>query len=120
MTPNIRLWHILIPLVLLFSQIGCSELNDAPPDVTVDNLTYTTDMKAIFDNNCISCHSGASPLANYDMTTYAGVISGATAGDSSSTLVQKSIEGGSMNSFYSSDSEIDKVVQWVVVDGLSE
>ncbi len=120
MTLNIKFRYILISLVLFFNQIGCSELNDAPPDVIVNNLTYTADMKEIFDNNCISCHSGANPRGSYDMNTYANVITRATAGDSSSILVQKSIVGGSMNGFYSSDSDIDKVVQWVVEDALAE
>lgn len=109
----------LIFLALL-SQVACSELNDAPTEVIPDNLTYTADMKEIFDNNCISCHSGASPQGNYDMTTYDNVITRATAGDASSTLVQKSIEGGSMHGFYDSQDEINKVVQWVVEDNLAE
>lgn len=120
MTLNIKFRYILISLVLLFNQIGCSELNDAPPDVIVNNLTYTADIKEIFDNNCISCHSGANPLGSYDMTTYANIITRATAGDSSSILVQKSIVGGSMNIRYSSNLEIDKVVQWVVENDLVE
>lgn len=120
MTMRIKLWYILIGLVLFFNQMGCSELNDAPPDVIVNNLTYTADIKEIIDNNCILCHSGANPQGGYDMTTYANVVTRATAGDSSSILVQKSIVGGSMNGFYSSDSDIDRVVQWVVKDDLVE
>ncbi len=110
----------MISLALL-SQVGCSELNDAPTEVPIDNLTYTADMKEIFDDKCISCHSEANLQGNYDMTTYANVITRATAGDSSSILVQKSIEGGSMNIRYGGSTlDIDKVVQWVVEDNLAE
>lgn len=111
-------------LVLIFSMItalnGCSELNDAPPDTVAKNLTYTEDIKEIFDNNCISCHSGATPPAGYDMTTYEGVITRATAGESTSTLILVSDDGGSMHIYYDSEVEIENVIQWVVEDSLAE
>ena len=120
MTAKIRFPYTLISIVLLLIQTGCSELNDAPPEVIAENLTYTNDMKEIFDQNCISCHSGTTPQANYDMATYAGVITKATAGDPNSLLVTVSVEGGSMHGYYNIDLEIDKVVQWVVEDNLAE
>lgn len=100
---------------------SCSELNDAPPppDLIVEKLTYTNEMKEIFDNNCIQCHKEINPIAGYDMTTYEGVVTRATAGDTSSTLVRVSIDGGSMHGFYDSEHEIEKVVQWVVEDSLA-
>ena len=110
------LFSTLMVCILLSS---CSELNDAPPEQIVEKLTYTDDIKEIFDNNCISCHSGAAPPAGYDMTSYEGVITNATAGDMNSVLITKSIEGGSMHGFYDSNEEIDKVIQWVVVDSLA-
>lgn len=38
-----------------------------------DSIKYTNGIKAIIDNNCVSCHSGSIPSANLDLTTYANV-----------------------------------------------
>ena len=113
----ITLFVIFIMFIVLS---GCSELNDAPSDMIAENLTYTKDMKEIFDKNCISCHIGDTPPAGYDMTSYEGVITKATAGDPNSTLVIVSDDGGSMHIYYDSEHEIEKVVQWVVEDSLAQ
>ena len=116
-----RKYKSLFFIFIMFAVLsGCSELNEAPPDLIVENLTYANDMKEIFDNNCISCHSGAAPPAGYDMTSYEGVITNATAGDMNSVLITKSIEGGSMHIYYDSEQEIEKVAQWVVEDSLAQ
>jgi hypothetical protein len=58
--------------LLLWS--SCKKDNNAP-ECNVANsegLTYTTHMKAIIDEYCISCHSGSGPgPGNY--TTYEGI-----------------------------------------------
>ncbi|GEP52040.1 hypothetical protein FNO01nite_27120 [Flavobacterium noncentrifugens] len=48
-------------LTLAFAAFGCS--NDSPDDLGVEAIltdtpiTYNANVKAIIDNNCISCHS---------------------------------------------------------------
>ncbi len=114
----VRLYFVLFTVMLYAA--GCSELNRAPDTDGSGKVVYLNDIKEIFDSRCISCHSGGNPPRGYDMTTYDSVITRATAGDSSSVLVVKSIEGGSMHGFYGSDDEIDDVVRWVVVDSLAK
>ena len=116
-----RKYKSLFFIFIMFAVLsGCSELNEAPPDLIVENLTYDNDMKEIFNNNCIICHSGNTPPKDYDMTSYEGVITKATAGDPNSTLVIVSDDGGSMHIYYDSEQEIEKVVQWVVEDSLAQ
>ena len=116
-----NIYKSLFPVLLNFVLIGgCSELNDAPPGEIAGNLTYTNDLKEIFDNNCIQCHFGDTPPAGYNMTSYEGVITKATAGDPNSTLIIVSDDGGSMHIYYDSEEEIEKVIQWVVEDSLAQ
>lgn len=37
------------------------------------NVTYTSTISSILQNNCNGCHSGASPSGNIDLSTYNGV-----------------------------------------------
>lgn len=120
MTANKKYKALFFVLIMFVIISGCSELNDAPPEVAAENLTYTNDMKEIFDNNCIQCHIGDTPPAGYNMTSYEGVISKATAGDPNSILVIVSDDGGSMHIYYDSEQEIEKVIQWVVEDSLAQ
>ncbi len=116
---NVRLYFVFFTVMLYTA--GCSELNKVPDTNETGKVVYLNGIKEIFDSNCISCHSGGNPPRGYDMTTYDSVITRATAGDSSSFLVVKSIEGGSMHIYYKgSDEEIDDVVRWVVVDSLAK
>jgi len=34
------------------------------------NVTYTNSIKAIFDNNCISCHNASNPSGGWALDTY--------------------------------------------------
>jgi uncharacterized membrane protein len=37
------------------------------------NVTYSTSIKPMIQNNCQGCHSGAAPGGGIDLSTYAGV-----------------------------------------------
>jgi hypothetical protein len=92
---------------------------------------YHDNMKAIFDAHCISCHSGASPLGNYDMTTFDGIrgdgsdaFPNAIAGDAGCALSLKMIrtEPDNMRLYLGADSVAlaDSVTRWIVVDSLRD
>jgi mono/diheme cytochrome c family protein len=119
---------LLVALILLPALTGCSERRElpaAPPPP--ERLTYEADIKSIFDAHCVSCHGPVSPLANYDMSTYEGVLGPGTdetpnaiAGDPNSVLVTTSVVGGSMNSFYADQQQVELVRRWVVEDSLAQ
>ena len=68
-----------------------------PPASTKTGLTYATDMKPIFDANCVKCHTGDKPKARLHMDTLAGILKGnkkgaiLTAGDGANSLIVKAI-----------------------------
>lgn len=60
--------------LLFFLAIGMMTLESCGVDEPVmEDTTYTGDVKAIIDGNCIGCHSGNTPSADMDLTTYANV-----------------------------------------------
>lgn len=111
---------VTIVLIALFIS-GCSDRADItasykerPPTP----LTYTTDIKPFLDANCASsCHSAATHLGSYDLSTYAGVLgngSDATAnvipGDANSLLITKLAEGH----MSVSQANQDLIYEWIV------
>ena len=117
----------VIALAAIALAAACAERRDLPAaPAPPDRVTYEADIKPIFDARCISCHSGASPAGQYDMTTLEGIqgngldgTPNAIAGDAQSLLLVESRPGGSMNSFYSSPDEVALVERWVVEDSLA-
>ena len=47
-----------------------------PPASTKTGLTYATDIKPIFDANCVKCHSGDQPKAHLNLDTLEGILKG--------------------------------------------
>lgn len=108
--------------------IGCSDYRSItasapPPPPPPDYVTYDANIKPILDDNCIGCHNATTPVAGYNLTTYAGVSGNGTdgtpnaiAGNASSLLITKIQSGhGSL-----SQNQIDLIYQWVVDDLLRE
>lgn len=115
---------LLVALLLLISSSSCT--NDSEDDLIdqqqgPDPITYTSDVKAIIDNNCLNCHSdpptnGAPiPLVTYDD------VKDATEG---SLINRIQAVGGSSGAMPLGGPRlpqnlIDIIVQWEV-DGLIE
>ena len=59
--------------LLFFLAIGVMTMESCSVDEPTTEPTYTEDVKAIIDGDCIGCHSGNTPSANMDLTTYANV-----------------------------------------------
>jgi mono/diheme cytochrome c family protein len=68
-----------------------------PPVAAKQGVTYTADMKPIFDASCIKCHSGDKPKARLHMDTLDGVLKGTkegkivTPGDSANSFIVKAV-----------------------------
>ena len=68
-----------------------------PPAATKTGVTYATDLKPIFDANCVRCHSGDKPKARLRMDTLEGILKGTkqgailTAGDGANSLIVKAV-----------------------------
>jgi mono/diheme cytochrome c family protein len=68
-----------------------------PPASDKKDVTYATDIKPIFEANCVKCHSGAKPKARLKMDTLEGILKGTrqdkivNAGDSANSLLVKSV-----------------------------
>ncbi len=65
------LLSVSIIFVLTISSCTTTEIPlDEPAGPITEVVTYTGDVKAIIDNNCVSCHSGPSAQAGLSLTTY--------------------------------------------------
>jgi len=66
-----------------------------PPASTKTGVTYATDIKPIFDANCVKCHSGDKPKAHLHMDSLEGILKGnkwgpaVKAGDAANSIVVK-------------------------------
>jgi mono/diheme cytochrome c family protein len=63
-------------LVVALTMISCSGGDDpvtppvTPPTGGVTNPTYTANIKAIIDGNCITCHGPGGEQSNHPLLTY--------------------------------------------------
>ena len=68
-----------------------------PPASTKQGVTYATDIKPIFDQSCVKCHSGDKPKARLKLDSLEGKLKGSkdgkiiTAGDSANSFIVKSV-----------------------------
>lgn len=51
-----------------------------PPPATKQGVTYAADIKPIFDNSCVKCHSGDKPKAHLKLDTLADALKGSKDG----------------------------------------
>ncbi len=91
-----------LTLVISFaSAASAQDLNPSapplPPASTKTGLTYATDIKPIFDANCVKCHSGDRPKAHLSLDTLDGILKGnkwgpiLKAGDGTNSVVVKAV-----------------------------
>jgi hypothetical protein len=55
---------------------GKADLSKLPPAATKANVTYTGDIKAIFDASCVKCHGAEKPKAGLKLNTLEGALKG--------------------------------------------
>lgn len=59
--------------LLVILAFGIITMESCTTDEPAAEITYTSNVKPILDGNCTGCHSGNTPSANLDLTTYANV-----------------------------------------------
>ena len=62
---------------LLARDIDTSKL---PPPAAKSGVTYEKDIKPIFENSCVKCHSGDKPKGKLHLDSLAGVLKGGVDG----------------------------------------
>ena len=68
-----------------------------PPAAAKQGVTYNTDIKPIFNNSCIKCHSGDKPKGHLKLDSLAGALKGGkdgkviTAGDSAKSMLVQAV-----------------------------
>jgi len=114
---------LLIGLVFL----SCSELDTKNPLSFIKyKLSYERDIKPIFSNQCISCHSGNNPAGNYDLSSILKIMSNGTdhipnviIGNPYSLLLLKiNIGDVQHREWIGSEENAKKLYEWIVEDSL--
>jgi mono/diheme cytochrome c family protein len=90
-----------IALSATFGLAAAASATDAtgqlPPASTKQGVTYATDIKSIFDQSCVKCHSGDKPKARLKLDTLEDALKGSkdgkviTPGDSANSLIVKCV-----------------------------
>ncbi len=125
-----KLLTALLTTLLLF---GCGSRQDPAPVPNAQQSTATTtnpavaevsfarDIQSLIAANCMPCHSGSSPKAGYDLTSYEGVtgngsdaIPNAIAGKPDSSKLYQMLRDGRMPPTGKLDSaKIGLVYRWI-------
>lgn len=88
-------------------------------------ISYNSDIKAILDAKCISCHQSGGVKSDVPLTTYAEVTDTklVTPGSADSLLIRKlnkDLSEGTMWENLNSTSEYNKIKDWIVVFNAQE
>jgi mono/diheme cytochrome c family protein len=68
-----------------------------PPAADKQGVTYAGDIKPIFDNSCVKCHSGDKPKGHLKLDSLAGALKGGKdgkvirAGDSAKSMLVQAV-----------------------------
>lgn len=56
------------------------DVSKLPPAATKANVTYESDIKAIFETSCVKCHGAEKPKAGLKLNTLEGALKGTKEG----------------------------------------
>jgi mono/diheme cytochrome c family protein len=77
-----KLLSLIILTSLTMASCTTTEIPlDEVSDPIIELVTYTGDVKAIIDNNCIGCHGTTNPSAGLSLVTYQQVRNSAENGN---------------------------------------
>jgi len=92
---------IAVAFVATFGLAAVASADDAagklPPPSAKTGVTYATDIKPLFDNSCVKCHSGDKPKARLKLDTLEGTLKGSKdgkvimAGDSAKSMLIQAV-----------------------------
>jgi len=90
-----------VAFVATFGLAAVASADDAagklPPASSKSGVTYATDIKSIFDNSCVKCHSGDKPKARLKLDSLEGALKGShdgkvvIPGDSAKSLLIQAV-----------------------------
>ena len=87
----------LTATVGLAATAPAADTGPLPPASTKSGVTYAADIKSIFDQSCIKCHSGDKPKARLKLDTLESALKGSkdgkviTPGDSAKSFMVKCV-----------------------------
>jgi len=87
-TTPIKLTAIALATTFGLAFIAAADTVQLPPASTKTGVTYAADIKPVFDQSCVKCHSGDKPKAKLKLDSLENALKGSkdgkviTAGDS--------------------------------------
>jgi mono/diheme cytochrome c family protein len=99
MTTSIKITSIALSATfgLAAAASAADTAGQLPPASTKTGVTYATDIKSIFDQSCVKCHSGDKPKARLKLDSLESALKGSkdgkviTPGDSANSLIVKCV-----------------------------
>jgi uncharacterized membrane protein len=79
-TTSIKFTTIALATTFGLALATAADTVQLPPASTKTGVTFTTDIKPIFDQSCVKCHSGEKPKAHLKLDTLEGVLKGSKDG----------------------------------------
>jgi mono/diheme cytochrome c family protein len=79
MTTPIKLTTIALTATFGLA-LAAADIAQLPPASTKTGVTYATDIKPIFDQSCVKCHSGDKPKAKLKLDSLENALKGGTDG----------------------------------------
>ncbi len=120
--PRSRLTQAQIQMIQKWILQGAKNLtcNDSA-GCNTDNQSFANDIFPIFQQNCVSCHSGGSPQGGRSLSNHSEIT--AAINDNNANLLQRINHANGVppmpQSFKMDDCKIDKIEAWVM-DGMPD
>jgi mono/diheme cytochrome c family protein len=79
-TTSIKLTAIALAATFGPAFIAAADTAQLPPASTKTGVTYATDIKPVFDQSCVKCHSGDKPKAKLKLDSLENALKGSKDG----------------------------------------
>ena len=102
-----------IELIATWINQGAQNVTCSTENCDVTTVTYTGTIRPLVDNKCVGCHSGSTPGAGLDFTTYAGIQAVALNGRMWGAINHAAGFSAMPKGGKLSQCEIDKIEVWI-------
>ena len=79
-TTSIKLTAIALAATFGLAFIAAADTAQLPPASTKTGVTYAADIKPVFDQSCVKCHSGDKPKAKLKLDSLENALKGSKDG----------------------------------------
>jgi mono/diheme cytochrome c family protein len=79
-TTSIKLTAIALAATFGLAFIAAADTAQLPPASTKTGVTYAADIKPVFDQSCVKCHSGEKPKAKLKLDSLENALKGSKDG----------------------------------------